>query len=160
MDPARTMTRMSVADVPGAHQGDSLRVPALVRLPGGRLLLRDDHPVFMTIGEDVSDGLRVEQPYFEQTEPLTWDDAGSYVTGPEDGPVVSHGVNHQWNHSVGEILTSLLGAGLVLDSFEETRHAAWCPWPDLMVLDEQGWRLRENPERLPLQFVLTAHRPA
>lgn len=136
------------------------RVVASLLRPGGRLLLRDDHPVFMTIGEDVSDGLRVEQPYFEQAEPLTWDDAGSYVTGPEDGPVVSHGVNHQWNHSVGEILTSLLGAGLVLDSFEETRHAAWCPWPDLMVLDEQGWRLRENPERLPLQFVLTAHRPA
>ena len=43
MDPARTMTRMSVADVPGAHQGDSLRVPALVRLPGGRLLLAHDH---------------------------------------------------------------------------------------------------------------------
>ena len=101
------------------------RVVASLLRPGGRLLLRDDHPVFMTIGEDVS-----------------------------------HGVTHQWNHSVGEILTSLLGAGLVLDSFEETRHAAWCPWPDLMVLDEQGWRLRENPERLPLQFVLTAHRPA
>ena len=44
MDPARTMTRMSVADVPGAHQGDSLRVPALVPLPGGRLIQAHDHP--------------------------------------------------------------------------------------------------------------------
>lgn len=38
---------------------------------GGRFLIRDDHPFFMMIGEDVSDGLRVEQLYFQQVQPMT-----------------------------------------------------------------------------------------
>lgn len=63
------------------------------------------------------------------------------------------------NHSLGQIVSALLEAGLVLDSFEEDDHAAWCAWPDLMVHDDRGWRLRDDPDRVPLQFVLTAHLP-
>lgn len=44
-------------------------------LPGGTSSIRDDHPMFMTIGEDISDGLAIEAPYFEQGMfPMTWDD--------------------------------------------------------------------------------------
>ncbi len=136
------------------------RVIASLLRPGGRFLIRDDHPMFMTIGEDVSAGLRIEQPYFQRAEPMTWDDAGSYVEAPEGIPELAHGVSHQWNHSIGEILTALLGAGLVLDSFEETPYSAWTPWPELMVREGDRFRLREDPDRVPLQFVLTAHRPA
>ena len=53
----------------------------------------------------------------------------------------------------------MLEAGLVLDSFEETPFSAWCPWPELMVREGERFRLREDPDRLALQFVLTAHRP-
>lgn len=133
-------------------------VASLLR-PGGRFLIRDDHPFFMTIGDDVTDGLRVEQPYFQRSEPTTWDDDTTYVAAPEGAPSIAHGVNHQWNHSIGEIITALLGAGLVLDSFEEVPASAWCPWPGLMERDGDVWRLREGADRLPLQFVLTARRP-
>ena len=38
-------------------------------------------------------------------------------------------------------------------------RAAWCPWPELMEQDSTGaWHLREHPERLPLQFAITAHK--
>src|SRR5699024_2608585 len=133
-------------------------VASLLR-PGGRFLIRDDHPMFMTVGEDVSDGLRIEQPYFQRPEPMTWDEAGSYVQSPQDAPAFENGVNHQWNHSVGEILTALLEAGLVLDSFEESPYSAWQPWPELMMADGQGYRLGAAPDRHTLQLVLTAHRP-
>jgi len=136
------------------------RVVASLLRPGGRVLLRDDHPMSMTIGEDVSEGLRIEQPYFERELPMTWDDAVTYVEAPEHAPAIAHGVNHQWNHSIGEILTAVLSSGLVLDSFEETPLSAWTPWPELMVPDGPGYRLREAPDRVPMQFVLTAHRPA
>lgn len=74
--------------------------------------------------------------------------------------MISHGTNHQWNHSIGEILTAVLSAGLVLDSFEETTFSAWTPWPELMVQDGPGYRLRKDHDRVPMQYVLTAHRPA
>jgi len=136
------------------------RVVASLLRPGGRFLVRDDHPMSMTIGEDVSQGLRVEQPYFQRETPMTWDDDASYIEAAPDAPAIVHGVSHQWNHSIGQIVTAVLEAGLVLDSFEETPYAAWTPWPDLMVAEGDRYRLREDPERMPLQFVLTAHHPA
>lgn len=128
--------------------------------PGGRFLVRDDHPFSMTIGEDLSDGLRVEQPYFQGNVPMTWDEPFSYVEAAPDAPPITHGVSHQWNHSVGQIIGAVLDAGLVLDSFEETEFSAWPRWPELMERVEDGYRLREGADRLPLQSVLTAHRPA
>ena len=116
--------------------------------------------MFMAVGDDVSDGLRIEQPYFQREQPMTWDQEGSYVPAPEGTPRMTHTVSHEWNHSIGEILTALLQAGLVLDSFEEVPFSAWCPWPDLMVREGDRYRLREDPDRLALQYVLTAHRPA
>ena len=133
-------------------------IASLLR-PGGRFLLRDDHPMLMTIGEDVSHGLRIEQPYFQRELPMTWDDDTSYVEAPEGAPRITHGTNHQWNHSIGEVLGELLAAELVLDSFEETSFSAWMPWPELMVQEGDRYRLREDPDRLPLQYVLTAHLP-
>lgn len=126
--------------------------------PGGQFFIRDDHPMFMTIDEDTSHGLLVTQPYFQTTEPLTWESDTSY-TNDADAPPISHSTNHQWNHSLGQTLTALIKAGLIIDDVEETEYSAWCPWPELMVEDNGRWRLRDNPQRLPLQFAIHAHKP-
>lgn len=64
------------------------QVVASLMKPGGMFFIRDDHPMFMTIA-DVAPGsdapLIVEQPYFQQEEPLTWEDETSYVTA-ENAP--------------------------------------------------------------------------
>ena len=134
------------------------QVIASLLKPGGTFFIRDDHPMFMTIGEDISDGLKIEAPYFEQDAPMTWDDDSSYVDFP-DAPRITHTTNHQWNHSLGQIVTALINAGLVIDELEETPRAAWCSWPELMEQDSAGgWHLRDKPERLPLQFTITAHK--
>ena len=51
---------------------------------------------------------------------------------------------------------ALIDAGLTITALEETPYSAWCPWPELMVADSRGFILRDNPERLPLQFAITA----
>ncbi len=140
---------------------DWARVVASLLRPGGRFLIRDDHPMFMAVADDVSDGLRLGQPYFQRDRPTTWDQPGSYVETPEGAPEFTHTISHEWNHSVGEIITAVLEAGLVLDSFEETPpYSAWMPWPELMVREGRRYRLREDPpDQLAMQYVLTAHLP-
>lgn len=138
------------------------RVVASLLRPGGRLHLRDDHPVFMAVGDDVSAGLTLHEPYFQQAEPMTWDDAGSYVATPEGAEPVRHTRNHQWNHGVGEIVTALVRAGLVIDEVSETRTSAWCRWDGLMEPTDDGqWQLSDPAQReqLPLQLIVRAHRP-
>ncbi len=133
------------------------RVVASLLRPGGRFVIRDDHPMFMTIGDDLGEGLRIEQPYFQRSTPLTWEDAGSYVDAPAGTDAIRNRVNHQWNHSLGQIVTALIKAGLVIDVLEESPYSAWCAWPDLQVREGARWRLREDPDRLPLQFMIAAH---
>ena len=137
------------------------RVVARLLRPGGRLVLRDDHPVFMAVGDDASHGLTLHEPYFQQDEPMTWENEGSYVEAPADAAPIAHTRNHQWNHAVGEILTALLGAGLVLEEVGETRVSAWRRWPELMEPCEGGYRFADPAlrEMLPLQLVVVARRP-
>src|SRR5450631_1019335 len=54
-------------------------VASLLR-PGGRLFLREGHPMLWSLADPRPDGLLVvEYPYFEQREPMIWDEGGTYV---------------------------------------------------------------------------------
>src|SRR4051794_27212919 len=55
-------------------------VVATLLRPGGRLFVREGHPMMWSIDETRKDGLLVVGfPYFETPDPLVWDEAGSYV---------------------------------------------------------------------------------
>ena len=137
------------------------RVVASLLRPGGRLVLRDDHPVLQAVGDDTTHGLTLHEPYFQRTEPMTWEDEGSYVAAADGSPAITHTVSHQWNHGVGEILTALLEVGLVIDEVTETRFSAWCRWPELMERGAEGYRFSDAAlrDRLPLQLAVVAHLP-
>lgn len=68
--------------------------------------------MFMTIGEEVSDGLKIEYPYFEREQPMTWEEDTSYIQDP-DAPKITATRSRQWNHSWGEIISALIRTGLV-----------------------------------------------
>ena len=142
--------------------------------PGGRLFIRDGHPVLlsalaMTVGTEHVD--REQQPwitgpggltpalelsYVEQPEPLVWNDEYSYAGSDK----VAQPRSMEWNHGLGEIVTAVLDAGLELTALTEHDSVPWDALPGLMVLDEAigEYRLRDRPERLPATFTLTARR--
>ncbi|WP_346426231.1 class I SAM-dependent methyltransferase [Actinobaculum sp. 313] len=136
------------------------KVVASLLRHGGRLVLRDDHPVFQAVGDDTARGLTLHAPYFQRRFPITWEDSGSYVQADSGLPAISHTVSHQWNHGVGEILTALLEAGMLIDEVTETRYSAWCRWPEMMEPCAEGYRFidAELRDRLPLQLAVVAHR--
>src|SRR3954449_1818989 len=53
-------------------------VSALLR-PGGRLFIREGHPVLWSLDEKHTDQLVIDFPYFERAEPMVFDDPGTYV---------------------------------------------------------------------------------
>ena len=129
-------------------------VSGLLR-PGGRLFLREAHPVLWALGPPRPDGLLVlEYPYFEQAEPLVWDEPGTYVATDVE---FAHTVTHEWNHGLGEIVTALLDAGMELTRLVEHDSVPWEAQPGRMervALDE--WRLADRPERVPHTYTLQA----
>jgi SAM-dependent methyltransferase len=131
-------------------------VAALLR-PGGRLFIRDGHPVLWTIEDRDDDLLVVKYSYFEQPEPFTWTEGGTYV---DTDVVFEHNTSHEWNHGIGEIVTALLDAGLTLTGLVEHDSAPWNPLPGKTEpIAGHEWRLAGNPARLPLTFTLQAVKP-
>lgn len=131
------------------------RVVAELLRPGGRLFIRDGHPMLWSLEDGRDDDLLViKYQYFETAGPLVTDFPDTYVA---TDAVIEHGVTHSWNHGIGEIVTALLDAGLTLTGLTEHETVPWEALPGLMVkVDENEWRLASNPERLPCTFTITA----
>jgi SAM-dependent methyltransferase len=131
-------------------------VSALLR-PGGRLFLREGHPMLWALADSREDGLLVvEYPYFERPEPTVWDEPGTYV---ETDVAFQHNVTHEWNHGLGEIFTALLDEGFDLTMLEEHDSAPWNALPGQTVSDEHGeWRLANRPWRLAQTYTLQARK--
>ena len=128
-------------------------VAALLR-PGGRLFIREGHPMLWTLADPRPDGLLVvEFPYFE-TEGVHFSDPASYVAHAE--PLASPDIVH-FNHGLGEVLTALMNAGMSLTAIEEHNTVPWNPLHDAMEDVGGGeYRLRNAPNRLPATYTLQA----
>ena len=129
-------------------------VSALLK-PGGRLFIREGHPMLWSLADSRPDGLLVvDLPYFERDEPVVWEEGGTYV---QTDAVFTANTTHEWNHGLGEIVTSLVAAGLQLTGLVEHDSVPWEALPGLMTKDDHGeWRLTERPWRLPASYTLQA----
>jgi len=148
------------------------RTVAELLRPGGRLFIRDMHPVLnsslaMTVANDHPDRVQqswisgpgdvtiaLELPYWERQQWMEWNDEVTYA-GDE---AVSSPRSVEWNHSLGEIVMAVLGAGLRLTVLVEHDSVPFQPFVGAMTYDaETGeYRLAVRPERLPATFTLIA----
>ncbi len=150
------------------------RTVAELLRPGGRLFIRDMHPVLnsslaMTVADEHPDRaqqswisgpgdvtIALELPYWEQQQWMEWNDDVTYA-GDE---TVTSPRSVEWNHSLGEIVMAVLDAGLRLTALIEHDSVPFQPFQGAMTYDpETGeYRLTERPERLPATFTLIAVR--
>ena len=129
-------------------------VGALLR-PGGRLFLREGHPMLWALQDPRPDGLLVvDYPYFERAEPIVEEYGGTCVA---TDATFTHNVTHQWNHGLGEIVSALLASGLELTGLTEHDSVPWDALPGQIERIGGGeWRLADRPWRLPHSYTLRA----
>jgi len=124
--------------------------------PGGQLYIREGHPMMQALDEERDDDqLVVGYPYFNTGEPLRWESDESYA----GTATLTNTVNYEWPHSISEVVTALLDAGLVIDHLREYQHLDWrfFSW-----MEQEGERYvlpAHLRDRLPLQFSVLAHKP-
>jgi SAM-dependent methyltransferase len=123
---------------------------------GGRLFIREMHPMLATIDESRADVIAVEHPYFERADPMIFDDGGTYV---ETDAEFANTLTHEWSHGLGETISALLGCGMQLTELAEHDSVPWQALPGRMTEDVHGeWRLTDRPWRLAASFTLQARR--
>lgn len=132
-------------------------VVAQLLRPGGRLFIREGHPMLWALDDLRTDDLLVvDHPYFEREEPLVSEESGTYV---ETSAIFASSVTHQWNHGLGEIVTALLDAGMELTALTEHDSVPWQALPRRMEqLADKEWRIADRPWRVAHSYTLQAVR--
>ena len=122
--------------------------------PGGRLFIREGHPMLWSLDEKHQDQLVVDYPYFQREEPLVESDGGTYV---QTDAVFQQTTTHSWNHGLGEVVTALIASGLQITGLAEHDSVPWDALPGQMELLETGeFRLADRPWRLAHSYTLQA----
>jgi SAM-dependent methyltransferase len=135
------------------------RVVAHFLATGGTFYITEIHPVAQVLDDDaVGPGeIRLRYPYWTHREPISFYVKGSYAdrSAPTEG-LVEHG----WDHSLGEIVSALIDAGLRIEFLHEFDFCHWS-LPFLVQSEDGLWRLPPGTSgQLPLFFSLKATKPA
>jgi SAM-dependent methyltransferase len=121
--------------------------------PGGRLILIDTHPLHEMLAT---------------ARPLTFDmsdaDVGGYLFEDEGSYAVPDakllGREVCYAHSLGEIVSAAVAAGLRIDELTEHLRSSFEHRIGIPQREDDGWwRLRADGQPLPLLFTLRATRP-
>jgi SAM-dependent methyltransferase len=123
--------------------------------PGGIFYIVEDHPFFRVFRAGAEGAFKPERDYFFTEEPERIEATGSYAT-KGDGPA---GVQYVWDHSLGEVVTTLVDAGLSIEFLHEFPYAARAKFPFMEQGEDGWWRL--PPDRhgtIPFLFSLRARK--
>ena len=118
--------------------------------PGGLFYIIDGHP-FMGVFEQAEQGrLLPVNRYFRQE---------MFFSGNQPSYADSHIIkspNYEWQHTLGEIVTALVGVGLRIEFLHEFPFSGYEAYP-IMRRDADGWwRFPERNDSFPQLFSIRA----
>jgi SAM-dependent methyltransferase len=125
--------------------------------PGGCFYIAEAHPFAQVFDDDTATKPRLRYRYWPSPEPLEFPTDGSYA---DPAAHIEQPFECYWQHSMGEIVTSLAAAGLCIEYLHEFPWIAWPMYPYLVETEPRTWRLPEPFDgKLPLMFSLKATKP-
>lgn len=124
--------------------------------PGGFLYIAEMHPTAMIFSDEPGvETLEVGYPYWTPDRPLRFEEQGTYAD--HEAPIRLP--EYVWNHGLGDIVTAVIDAGLVVEFLHEHDRTVTRHLPFLERGDDGWWRLPATMPAQPLLFSLRAHRP-
>jgi SAM-dependent methyltransferase len=131
------------------------QVVAGLLAPGGFVYLAEGHPFASILDEDSgASGLRVARDYFDAA-PQVEDYPYTYT----DGPPLAHPRQVEFQHGLGEIVTSLAQAGLRVEFLREHDFEAFRRFDSLQWREDGTYRLPPGWPRVPMMYSLRASAP-
>lgn len=124
--------------------------------PGGRLYLRDTHPLLATFDDRRTDGLMVcIDDYFRDGRAQREEHPYSYTGDEIPAPARE---NYQWNHGLGEVITAFAEQGLRVERVDEYAWLDWQAFPQMTPDEEGRWHFPPGSPRLPLDYSILARK--
>jgi SAM-dependent methyltransferase len=123
--------------------------------PGGFFYIFESHPAIHVFDDECPEGLHVRYPYFHSREPVRWDDEGPDYS---DGDYIVKTPSWEWTWGMGDVVNSLIDAGLRIEFLHEHDVVAWKVVESMVKCDDGWWRLKGGYPSLPLMFSILARR--
>jgi SAM-dependent methyltransferase len=124
--------------------------------PDGFFYIVEDHPTFRLFTTEGETGIKLANPYFFAEMPERVEMTGSYATDNQGDSALFY----IWNHSLGEVITALIDAGLTIEFLHEFPYAARAKFPFMEKGADGWWRLPAHYPQIPFLFSLQARRRA
>ncbi len=133
------------------------RVAAQFLRPGGTFYIVEFHP-FAWVFDDAPDvtDLRLRYPYFPSDEPIVSEGVGTYA---DRAAPVQQRVTYSWPYPLGDVITSLIKAGLRIEYLHEFPFSSYQVWPFTEQLPDGSVRLTKHDGCVPLLFSIKAAKP-
>ena len=125
--------------------------------PGGVSYIVELHPVCGIFEQrDSAADFVVRRPYFTPKEPLRIEEEGSYA---DNDARLEYRVTYSWPHSLGEVVTALIDAGLRIDFLHEFPFTAEEFFPSCVASPDGSFRLAQHNGSIPLLYSIKATKP-
>jgi SAM-dependent methyltransferase len=116
--------------------------------PGGQFVFADFHPVVWMFDDDFN---KITYKYFN-ADPIVELSEGTYTDG---GDNVSKDTI-SWNHGMGEVVSSLLDEGLVLNSLKEYDYSPYNCFSNMDEVGTSKFVLKNFGDKLPMVYSILA----
>ena len=120
--------------------------------PGGSFLIVEFHPLLGTL-DPVSQGQAAAHSYFHHELAMPANEPSYAGSGTIASPCV------EWQHSLGDVVSALAGAGLLIESLREYPYCAYQAFPNMLLGTDGWWRFPENNDSYPQMFSIKARKP-
>lgn len=120
---------------------------------GGFFYIADGHPVKHMFDIDHQNKLELKFDYFYKSVPMEFIAEGSYASGKSH---MNPHKEYEWNHSLSDIINSLIQAGLKIEFFNEYPFTSYKAFAFSEKDSNECYRLKNQKAEIPLLFTLKA----
>ncbi|MCY4779472.1 class I SAM-dependent methyltransferase [Sphingobacterium sp. UT-1RO-CII-1] len=118
--------------------------------PEGKFVFVEFHPVVWMFDDNFE---KINYNYFN-VEPIIETESGTYAD--KNASIVQSYVS--WNHSISEVLTSLLNNSLDLKDFKEYDYSPYNVFNNMIEVEPKKFRIKYIENKLPLLYSIVAEK--
>lgn len=116
--------------------------------PGGKFVFAEFHPVVWMFDYNFT---KIEYNYFNSGA-IVETESGTYTD--KDAPIRQESIS--WNHSISEVLNSLIKNNLEINSFEEYDYSPYNCFNETVEIAPKKYRIKHLDDKIPMVYSIVA----
>jgi len=116
--------------------------------PSGQFIFVEFHPIVWMFDDNFK---KIQYPYFNEA-PIIETETGTYAD--RDAPISQAYIT--WNHSLSEVITSLINNGLSIKQFTEYNYSPYNCFNNTIEIQPKQYQIKDLENKIPMVYALVA----